>query len=209
MYKRIIFDLDNTIIMWKKEYIIAVENTIKYFNLSISSHLIDKIIDSLEHKYNKISKEILLDEINKNCNLNLDLSFVNKLFEEQSLLFDIDEEVVNTLKYLSNKYELVILTNYFTEVQNNRLKNAKIDKYFKEIYGGDQVLVKPNSEGYKLACGDFEKSECLMVGDNYDIDILGALNFGISAVIIDDSNKILESDRYKIIKNFSELKNIL
>lgn len=209
MYKRIIFDLDNTLIMWKKEYIKGLDNTIKYFNLDIDSNVIDKIIDSLEYKYERISKEILLDEINEICNVNLDISFVDKLFEEQSKLSEIDDEVITTLEYLSNKYELVVLTNYFKEVQVNRLKNAQLEKYFKEVIGGDEVLLKPRKESFQFACGNYEKFECLMVGDNYDMDIIGALNYGIDVIGCDFNGKLLDSDRYTIIKKFSELKKIL
>ena len=47
-----------------------------------------------------------------------------------SKLSFIDDDLIDVLDYLSKKYELVILSNYFTNIQKNRLKNAKIDKYF-------------------------------------------------------------------------------
>ena len=56
------------------------------------------------------------------------MDFVDCLFENQSVLIDIDDSTIGTLKYLSKKYELVILTNYFKEVQEKRLENAGLIK---------------------------------------------------------------------------------
>ncbi len=209
MYKRIIFDLDNTLIIWKNEYIKGLDNTIKYFNLNIDVCIVDEVINSLESKYDKLSKKLLLKEINDATKLNLDMSFVNKLFEEQKNLSEINEDLIDTLKYLSSKYELVVLTNYFKEVQVGRLKHALIDKYFKTVIGGDEVLQKPNFESFEMAVGNFKKSECIMVGDNLKIDIEGAINFGIHAIVCDYFNLIPSSNKYLKIQKISELKNIL
>lgn len=209
MIKRIIFDVDNTLIIWKKEYISALKKTMKDYNLHFSSKIIDDIINSLEHKYSTLSKEVLLKEINSNCHLNLDIEFVNKLFVEQGELAYEDEGVIDTLKYLSNKYELVILTNYFTEVQINRLKKAGILRYFKEIYGGDNILLKPRFEAFSKACGSLKKEECLMVGDNYDIDLKSAYDFGIKVIACDYFHVLPTSDKYIKITKISDLKGIL
>ena len=209
MIKRIIFDVDNTLIIWKKEYISALEKVMKEYNLHFDSKIIDDIISSLEYKYATLSKEILLQEINSNCHLNLDIEFINKLFEEQGKLAYEDKDVINTLRYLNNKYELVILTNYFTEVQTKRLEKAGILKYFKKIYGGDSILLKPRFEAFSKACGNLKKEECLMVGDNYDFDIRSAFEFGIKVIACDYYNNLPSSDKYIKITKFTDLKDIL
>ena len=50
------------------------------------------------------------------------------------LVRPLNNEVKNTLKYLSNKYELVVLTNWFTDCQQKRLEKAGILKYFKKVF---------------------------------------------------------------------------
>ena len=52
MIKRIIFDLDNTLIEWKSEYIFALENTLKELNINYSKDKI-KEIDSAIDSYDK------------------------------------------------------------------------------------------------------------------------------------------------------------
>ena len=65
MIKKVIFDLDNTLIMWKKDYINALIDTMKCFDVKNDPAIIDDIIESLEKKYEIISKEILLNDINR------------------------------------------------------------------------------------------------------------------------------------------------
>lgn len=208
MKKRIIFDLDNTIIIWKESYISALEETIDNFNVNVDVKVIDNLIENLEKNYEKISKEILLSEINKSCNLKLDINFINMLFEKQSLLAEIDKDVYDTLNYLSKKYELVILTNYFREVQENRLKKVGIRKFFKEIYSGEYA-VKPNKKAFHNAMGNYDINSCIMIGDSINADIKGALNIGMDVIAVDYFNKIDDNNNYKVIRDFKELQNIL
>ena len=98
MIKKVIFDLDNTLIMWKKDYINALIDTMKYFDVKKDPAIIDDIIESLEKKHEIISKEILLNDINKICGLNLDMNFIDKLFENQKKLAEIDDNLIEIIK---------------------------------------------------------------------------------------------------------------
>ena len=136
MIKKLIFDLDNTLIIWKDEYSLELKYLLEEYKVDTDYKKVDKIIDDLEYKHDTISEEILLNDINSSLNLNLDISFIKKLEKRQSKLSFIDDDLIDVLDYLSKKYELVILSNYFTNIQKNRLKNAKIDKYFTKGFGG-------------------------------------------------------------------------
>ena len=211
MKKRLIFDIDNTLIIWEKEYIKGLEKTLEYFSIDPQkySKTIDGIIENQENKYIKLSKQSLLEEINKTCNLNLDKSFIELLFKNQGILAKKDDIVVETIKYLSQKYELVILTNYFKEIQEERLKNAGIRKYFKEIYSGDEVPVKPNKEAFKKAIGNNKKEECIMIGDSIKHDIEGAKSIGLDVIAVDYFGKLNLDLDCPIITNINELTKIL
>ena len=91
---------------------------------------------------------------------------------------------IKTLDYLKIKYNLYIITNGFRDVQNQKMKSSKINKYFKKIYDSESVGVKkPNPDIFNFAIEDSNslKSESLMVGDSYEADIEGALNVGLNA----------------------------
>lgn len=125
MIKKLIFDLDNTLIIWKDEYSLELKYLLEEYKVDTDYKKVDKIIDDLEYKHDTISKEILLNDINNNLNLNLDISFIKKLEKRQSKLSFVNNDLIDVLDYLSKKYELVILSNYFTNIQKIDLKMLK------------------------------------------------------------------------------------
>ncbi|MDD3187581.1 MAG: HAD family hydrolase [Bacilli bacterium] len=210
MIKKIIFDLDNTLILWKNEYInFLKEVTIKY---GIEKYYkdIDAILETEEKLHDTLTKEQLLEDINVSCHLSLNIDFVDDILESQKKASDpTDKDLQETIKYLSNKYELVVLTNWFTDTQKGRLKHAKILKYFTDVYGGDQGNIKPHKEAFKRAIGNNKIEECIMIGDDNYHDIDGALNVGLKVIQVDLKNKIKYEKEYPVIKNIKELMDIL
>ena len=202
--KRIIFDLDNTLIKWDEERNIKeLKKLIDKHNISITPEEVSHVIDLLDKKHDIISKEIFLSDL-KEIDNSITMSFVNDIFSLHNNFYEINEDVIDTLKYLSLKYELVILTNYFTDMQSERMKKSKIYDYFKEVIGNDKVPGKPRKASFEYAVKPYKNEECLMIGDNLDIDIIPALKLGIDAIWI--TNKKTE---YKSIKEIKELKSIL
>lgn len=57
MIKKVIFDLDNTLIMWKKDYINALIDTMKCFDVKKDPAIIDDIIESLEKNMKSFQKK--------------------------------------------------------------------------------------------------------------------------------------------------------
>ena len=84
MIKKLIFDLDNTLIIWKDEYSLELKYLLEEYKVDTDYKKVDKIIDDLEYKHDTISEEILLNDINSSLNLNLDISFIKKLEKRQS-----------------------------------------------------------------------------------------------------------------------------
>ena len=209
MIKKIIFDLDNTLIDWKDEYIFALKNVIKNLSLDYDDNKIKEIDTALtdyETHFITYTKENFLKFLNERCNINLPKKFVDMLIEEQGKCFEIyEKEKLDTIKYLSTKYELICLSNWFTYTQVKRLKGAGISKYFSIITGGDEHELKPSIKAFDIIDNP---SECIMIGDNIKNDILPALELGMQAILI--TKKEVKSDpRYKIIRNLEELKEML
>lgn len=210
MIKRLIFDLDNTLIIWKDEYISSLVKTMKNYHVNVDYNIINDIMEEQEKLYNVMDKSVLLNDINTKCNLNLDISFIDEILDDQKKLANNnDYELINTIKYLSSKYELVVLTNWFTETQRGRLETAGILKYFKEVYGGDLTKLKPNKESFIMAKGNHNFSECIMIGDDDYRDIKGALDVGMKVIKYDYKNLDNEKRLYPVINKISELKEML
>ena len=210
MIKRIIFDVDNTLIPWHNEYIDSYGYALDELGVSHTSQDvidIDDAIDKYEKYYNIYDRKKMNDFIKERVNIDLPdkftdyaIKYLGKCYKEE------DKSILNILEKLSKKYELVVLTNWFRENQEARMKALGIDKYLVDMVFTDEVVNKPNKEAFLKACGDKDPSECLMVGDNYEIDIKGAENAGIKAILIDPDNKYEYKDK---IKNINELEELL
>ena len=207
MIKKIIFDLDNTLIIWKDEYVQALKDTLRKYNINEDPDYVNNLIDSYEEHYDKYDKENMLNYLNENIKEKINIDFMNDFLEKIGYMSEPNEDVINTLEYLSKKYELVVLTNWFTEAQTNRLKTAKIDKYFKRIFGGEDCI-KPEKQAFITAAGNTPLEQCIMIGDSYDIDIMGAYNTGIKPIFMNSKHKE-NKNNFQEIEKLSDLKNIL
>lgn len=209
MIKRIIFDLDNTLIMWLDHYPLLLKDILKDNNLDIDYLIINRAIEAQEINYDYLTKEQLLHDINVNLEKPVSMSLVDEILERQKVLAEYDESIIDVLKYLASKYEIVVLTNYFKDTQEGRLKTAGLLPYITEVIGGDTVnKIKPNAEGFIKAMGNHTANECLMIGDSINIDIKGAKNVGIPTVLMDKENRYSDYQG-KRITNLEELKEML
>jgi putative hydrolase of the HAD superfamily len=101
----------------------------------------------------------------------------------------------STLEYLRPKYKLHILTNGFKEIQHKKLSGAQIDQYFSCVINAEEVGVKkPDPEIFDAALkrAKVRPEQALMIGDDLEADVHGALNAGWSALHFNNEN--LESD---------------
>lgn len=206
MLKTIIFDLDDTLIDWEPIYLKQLEMVLKDYNFSKETILkIDDILDIHTTIDETLNINRLVDYINAKLNLNLPAEFLNQLSIAQQDCYKDNPEVNDVIKYLASKYDLYVLSNWFTETQKGRLKNMGILKYFKEVIGGDQNYYKPDKRAYQFILEKYKPSECLFIGDDLEKDIMPALELGMQAIW--KSNE--SSDNYQTIKELKELKRIL
>lgn len=217
MIKRIIFDVDNTLIMWKEIYDYNnIKHSLEEFGINNDDKTISEIsqaVQSYEKCHEYFNKEKMAKYIKTQTNINIDVNFIN-IWTNNLAIYGVPKEpekgLIETLEYLKQKYELVILTNWFGQCQLNRIKNIGIDKYFSKIYCAETVKMKPSKESFLSAIGNNKPEECAMVGDDLNKDILGAINAGLKGIWINNQNieKIKGFDYIEISK-ISELKNIL
>lgn len=211
--KKIIFDLDNTLMMFDKKYINSYCKVLKNNNFDSSydqALSLFESVDRYEKQGKKYNKQDLLDFVNKDLNKNYKMKLVDEILDIIGTCWinPVSLELVDTLKYLSTKYELYVLTNWFTEPQAKRLENVGILKYFKKVVGADMVSPKPALEAFSYIIKDTNLKDCMMIGDNIDIDIKGALNAGIKTILYDYKN-IYNGFTGNRITKIEELKEML
>ena len=92
------------------------------------------------------------------------------------------------LSHLHGRYNLSIITNGFIESQYIKLKESGIDHYFDHVFISEEIGInKPDPAIFHHAIaksGAKNISNCLMVGDTYQTDIMGALSAGMKAVYL-------------------------
>ena len=206
--KAIVFDVDNTLIDWKDEYIFALKNVLKEMNLNYSQELVEKIdnvIDDYEKENDILEKNVMLDYINSKCNLNLSLEFIDKLLVAQGECIYENKVLVPLMEYLSNKYDLFVISNWYTKTQKIRLKKLGIAKYFKKIIGADINHLKPDKRAFDIILNEYNANDIISIGDSFENDIELPASLGMK-VLWKTAEK---SDKYKTFEKIEELKDLL
>lgn len=117
-----------------------------------------------------------------------------------------------TMQYLYNKYPMSIITNGFEEVQFTKLANSKLDQYFAHVITSEAAGCKKPDAGifeYALAKAGVEASESLMIGDDPEVDVLGAENAGMDGVFFNPKKLDLNGSIKNQIYDLIELQDIL
>lgn len=206
MIKRLIFDIDGTLIRGAS-FTGAIIKTLKEFD-SYSEDNLENFLEAIktyEIEHDNYNKRDYVHHLNKHMGTDLNEEFLDKFFENLRMAVPSEyKEVEETILYLSRKYELVLLSNFFEVSQRNRLEEMGISKYFNEFYG--QNIIKPNKEVYKEACGNNLPFECIMIGDNIELDIKVPSMLGLRTILISSKE---DSPYGDTIRNISDLKDIL
>lgn len=213
MIKRLIFDVDNTLIEWKNEYWKTLENVFNELNIEYKTEILNNIIkaiDTYEETNEYYNREKMLEHINKTTNCKFDMKFLNTTLRAfEKCIPEEDKKVINTLEYLSKKYELVILTNWFADIQTHRLENFGILHFFSKVFAGEDFKIKPYKESFVIAMENRLPQECIMIGDSLKDDIQGAINVGMEAIYINPKLHKETKENYIIINKIDELIKLL
>ena len=87
-------------------------------------------------------------------------------------------------------YPKSLVTNGISEIQRQRLKDTRTDRFFEHIFISSEIgWHKPQKELFDeiLNILGKTKKECVMIGDSEHSDIAGAVNAGIDSIYINFS----------------------
>ncbi len=228
-YKHIFFDLDHT--LWDFETNSELTLKALYHEYELDSRNISSFTEF--HGFYKVHNHRLWDKYSKGLIKQDELRWKRmwhtlldykigdeKLAKEMSARYltilpdqkALFEHTVEILSYLKNKnYQLHIISNGFEEVQHNKLQKAGIKKYFTQIITSEgSNYTKPQKEIFEFAikmAGALLK-ECIMIGDNPEADIQGAMNAGMDTVFVNHINADISINPTHTIYHLKELENI-
>ena len=219
MIKAIIFDFDGTISNRKRNAYDFFKNYFReYFfdftDIEYEAMLQDMMIDDCNgtiqvkhriipfiHKY----KDYLPDDF--------DIVFPKDFYENMWKTTVLKPESISILERLRKNYKLALLSNGDSISQHNKIDHVGITEYFDEVMvSGDIGIHKPDKGIFDIMAKklNVDNKDCLMVGDVFSTDILGADNAGMIPVWITLDSELPSDyyDGYRICK-LEELFEIL
>jgi putative hydrolase of the HAD superfamily len=223
--KHIFFDLDHTLWDFETNSDIAFEAIFKKHQVNVNIEKFLNYYRSINENYwklyreEKISKEELrygrLKDAFSIINYKATDDLINLLavdyievLPNNNQLFEGTHEILNHLK---PNYNLHIITNGFNEVQTKKLENSGLKGYFDKIITSEDAGVKkPNPIIFKYALEKTKAliNESIMIGDNWEADIMGAKNIGFDVIFCNYNSKPV-SESIKSVTKLSELKKYL
>ena len=201
-YDHLFFDLDNTLWDFTTNSRLAMEQTLIQNGLlpkigSFDSYfrLYEQINHSLWNDYHskKITKQKLITErfsrsLESFGIIDYDWIELNSRYLEnmalQTQLFPGTMETLTSLK--SKGYQMHIITNGFREVQHSKLFNCGLTGFFTKIFISEDIqTTKPHRQIFEhaLSSTNAQKKRSIMIGDSWETDIVGALEFGMDQIM--------------------------
>lgn len=200
-YTHLFFDLDNTIWDFSSNSFDALYIALDKLKLldAIGSYddffkIYSEVNDRLWELYRQgtMNKKVLSvqrfeETFEKNGTpLNIGGEVVNSAYlAEMPLQTRLVEGARQLLDYLHGHYEVAIITNGFKEVQYDKINRSELSKYFRKIFISEEIgAQKPGRQIFEYAIKSMNapKKSSLMIGDSWEVDIVGAMNFGIDQI---------------------------
>lgn len=189
MIKRIIFDIDGTLITGV-DFSSYVANTLKKYGIEDIEKTKQFLLNIKEYEktYNSYDRNLYLKFFCDKLGCELDNHFLEIFFQELRKAIPENAEKIKSMLAAMNEYELVLLSNYFEESQRNRLTAMGINDYFSEYYG--ESIIKPNELAYRQAQEIYQPSECVIVGDDKRLDIDVPKSLGFKTIYVNENGDI-------------------
>ncbi len=119
---------------------------------------------------------------------------------------------IEILDYLTSKnYVLHLITNGFDNIQHSKLKHSNLTDYFKEVITSEKSgSLKPQKEIFEFALQitDAKIDESIMIGDNIEADIKGAMAAGLDTVFVNHLKEVTDVKPTYTIYHLRELEDI-
>ncbi len=113
------------------------------------------------------------------------------------------------LRGIQDHFELHIVTNGFADTQLIKMERAGIENYFREVITSDRAgFQKPDTRFFFYALNRIgaQRQECLVVGDDVEVDMLGAERMGLDRVLYHPAGRDKEEARATfVVKDLMDL----
>jgi putative hydrolase of the HAD superfamily len=197
--EHIFFDLDHTLWDFDLNSKLAYQQIFQEHEVSLNLDKFIEIYQPLNLQFwrmfreNEISKEDLRYQRLKTafdaCDYLIDDDQIH-LFADLYMAYlpnnnHLFEGCVELLDKLQEKYQLHLITNGFNGVQQSKIENSGLSKYFDVVLTAETAGIKKPAaaifhQALKMAGASVTNS--MMIGDSYEADIKGAQDIGIATI---------------------------
>jgi len=223
--KHIFFDLDHTLWDFETNSDIAFKTIFEKHKVPVNINKFLNYYRGINQEYWKLYREEKITKATlrvgrlKDTFTKINVKVSDRLIDDLSVDYiavlpnnnELFDGAIEILNYLSPKYNLHIITNGFNEVQYKKLENSGLSTYFDKIITSEDAGVKkPNPIIFNFALNKASavSKESMMIGDNYEADVMGAINNGIDAIYFNSKNEPV-SHTIKSINTLLEIKKYL
>lgn len=120
---------------------------------------------------------------------------------------------LDVLEYAQAKgYVLHLVTNGFDSIQSSKMRSSGIDHFFRNVITNDKAQAKKPDPRIFACALDFAGAQChdcVMIGDNWEADIMGAKRFGMDTIFYNPEGLVFDEAPTFNIRHLLELKRIL
>lgn len=228
-YKHLFFDLDHTLWDFDANAKITLTEMYSFFNLetlgvkpfeAFYRHYLHHneilwnryhkgYITAEELKWRRMWRTLLEFKIGDEL-LARDIS--EKFLEMLPVRKQLFPHTIEILDYLAGKnYHLHMITNGFEKIQWRKLNNSGLGGYFRNVVTSEASnSLKPRKEIFDFAMhkAGATLADSIMLGDNLDADIQGAINAGMDSVFVNHINATTALQPTYTITHLKELENI-
>jgi putative hydrolase of the HAD superfamily len=223
------FDLDRTLWDFEKNSEIALH--ILFHDLKLQLDIEDFHAFHTEYKEHntilwklygdgKMSKEVLRSERFRKALASFgvhDETVIERLSDGyvelspiQTAMFPNALETVQELK--ESGHQLHMITNGFREVQTVKIENCGLAPYFQELICSEDIgKNKPDKDifHHAMRLANCNSAQSVMIGDDYEIDILGANAVGMHTIHFDPEHRFDEKSSEWRIRELNQIPALL
>lgn len=193
MIKYVLLDLDDTILDFHKAEYEALKDTLLHFGVAPSDARIARYSEINDAQWKRLEKgeltrekvklrrfELFFAELGVDCDAEAARAYYENRLSIGHYFLPGAEKMLTDL---SRHYELYLVSNGTTAVQNGRVKSAGIAPLFTKIFLSEAIgYVKPQKEFFDFCFSEikgFDPSQAIIFGDSLTSDILGGIHAGI------------------------------
>jgi putative hydrolase of the HAD superfamily len=177
-----------------------------------------KLMEIVKEKGSNYDKHFnrLVEKVNGNSDPLIVVNGIITYHNTKFAMLKLEPETFSILLYLKSKgYKVGLITNGKELKQWEKLVRLGMYPFFDDVVTSESVgIEKPDSEIFEIAMERLgvTAGTSLMVGNNFDADILGACNAGMQSMLI--NSKLTEKQKEKLeeigcLHDVREINNLL